>query len=59
MNKRIRERKPKRPNILKNNCYVPTVLQCEKCEYQDQCEGGEYCVHKPSKRRRKRILTKC
>lgn len=59
MDKQIRERKPKRPNILKISLYVPTVEQCEKCEYQEQCEGGTYCVHKPKKRRRKRILTKC
>lgn len=55
----MRRKKVNRPNILKPTLYVPTVAQCEKCEYQDQCEGGEFCAHKPKKRRRKKILKKC
>ena len=48
-------KKPKRPKVLKSaTYYIPTVEQCEKCEYQDQCEGGRFCVHKAEKKRKEK-----
>lgn len=23
---------------------LPSVEECEKCAYRDECEGGKYCV---------------
>ena len=23
---------------------LPSVEECEKCAFQDECEGGKYCV---------------
>lgn len=48
-------KKPKRPKILKRaEYYIPTVEQCEKCEYQDQCEGGRFCAHEYKKKRKEK-----
>lgn len=45
-------KKVKRPNILHEaQYYMPTVEECEKCEYQDQCDGGRLCVGKKDKKR--------
>ena len=48
----MKSKKPKRPKILKRaEYYMPTVEQCEKCEYQDQCEAGRFCVGEKKEKR--------
>lgn len=48
----MKSKKVKRPKILNEaRNYMPTVEQCEKCEYQDLCDGGRFCVGKRRKKR--------
>ena len=47
--------KVKRPKILNEaQYYMPTVEECEKCEYQDQCEAGRFCVGEKKKKRKEK-----
>lgn len=33
---------------------LPSVEECEKCAYQDECDGGKYCV--PSAKKGQRAI---
>lgn len=33
---------------------LPSVEECEKCAFQDECEGGKYCV--PSAKKGQRAI---
>ena len=47
----MKSKKVKRPKILNEaRRYLPTVEECEKCEYQDQCDGGRLCAGKKDKK---------
>lgn len=39
----ITRRRIKNPK-LRNTDRLPTVAECEKCKYQDECHAGKYCV---------------
>ena len=43
-------KKIKRPNILKETARLPTIEECEKCVYQDQCEAGKWCIKEMDKK---------
>lgn len=47
----MKSKKVKRPNILKETRRLPTIEECEQCEYQDQCEGGRFCISAKDKKR--------
>lgn len=34
----------KNKNLSYGTARLPTVDECEKCAFQDECEGGKYCV---------------
>ena len=47
----MRNEKIKRLNFIKETRRLPTVEECEQCEYQDLCEGGRYCISEKDKKR--------
>lgn len=47
----MESKKIKRPNILKETRRLPTIQECESCEYQDLCEGGRFCISSKDKKR--------
>ena len=44
----------KNPN-LKFTDRLPTVTECEKCPYQNECQGGKYCTGSKGKKGKKTI----
>lgn len=34
----------KNKNLSYGTARLPSVEECEKCAFQDECEGGKYCV---------------
>lgn len=35
---------------MRDTHYLPTVRECEKCEFQNACGGGQKCFIKRSKK---------
>ena len=44
----------KNPN-LKFTDRLPTVSECENCEFQDECQGGKYCTGSKGKKSGRQI----
>lgn len=34
----------KNKNLSYRMARLPSVEECEKCAFQDECDGGKYCV---------------
>lgn len=47
-------KKVKRPKFITNSSRLPAMGQCEKCKYQDLCEGGRFCISDKIKKREKK-----
>lgn len=52
----MESKKVERPNFIKETRRMPTVEECEKCEYQDLCEGGRFCISEKDKKAQRKII---
>lgn len=55
INERYRAKMKEQNSILgltPDSKHLPTVKECESCEYRDKCQGGKYCLTAAAARKR-------